>query len=590
MQRSRGTDPVRRSVTALRRSMQLALRAAPRATQSVIAAAVLSAVLTFVQLWALRRILAVLPEASSTTDRALLFALGLFLVAFTLSTATTTAVGEISRLAREASMQVVLRDLLAVADRVEPVRFDEPEFHDRLRRSFENASNRAWDAVWGAVSITTSLLTASAAAVVLFLISPTGLAAAVLAALPAVFVARRNGRLLHESTYALTVGDRQRGALMALFRSRHAAPEIRLMGSGPLLRRRIDSLFDERRAEIRRLAVRRIKTASVGVLAGALVIAVVIGVTIADVMGRPDAVAETAVALVALQQVAARLRTAATAYGDLEEAALFLDDMYTFAAEFPSEPELPADRDTSPAEIVVNGISFSYPSSTEPAVRDLDLSIRAGEIVAIVGRNGSGKTTLVRLLAGVYEPDAGRIRWNGVVRTASERRASTTALFQNYIHYPLTLEENVRMGDPARVGNLTESLEAAGAAPLVQRLPQGIDTLLSVVFDGGVELSGGEWQSIGLARAMYRHGGLLVLDEPSAALDPIAERRLFSRLRALAAGKTTIYISHRFTTVEAADRILVMDGGELIEDGTHTELIAGNGLYAELHAASVERA
>jgi ATP-binding cassette subfamily B protein len=226
-------------------------------------------------------------------------------------------------------------------------------------------------------------------------------------------------------------------------------------------------------------------------------------------------------------------------------------------------------------------------------VRGVDLRIGSGEKIAIVGENGAGKTTLVKLLIGLYRPDAGRVRLDGEPLTADSALAARrriAAVFQDYATFELTARENVAFGDLACLPEdetLAVALERAGLPGLVEGQPEGYDTYLGRQF-GETDLSGGQWQRVALARAFVRDADLLVLDEPTAALDPLAELALYERFAALVEGRTAIMISHRLGMARLADRVVVLEGGEIAEQGRHDELVDAGGAYARMFAAQAQ--
>jgi ATP-binding cassette subfamily B protein len=234
-------------------------------------------------------------------------------------------------------------------------------------------------------------------------------------------------------------------------------------------------------------------------------------------------------------------------------------------------------------------VTFTYPGATEPAVRDVSFHLRPGESLALVGENGSGKTTIIKLLTRLYTPGSGRIILDGrplAEWDAAALRRRIGVIFQDFARYQLMVGENIGAGDVRHFTDEPrwhEAADLATATPFIETMPAGFHTQLGKWFKDGRELSGGQWQKVALARAFMREdANLLVLDEPTAAMDARAEAQIFEQFRALAKDRMVILISHRFSTVRMADQILVIQGGEILERGSHEELMAANGHYAQL--------
>jgi len=281
------------------------------------------------------------------------------------------------------------------------------------------------------------------------------------------------------------------------------------------------------------------------------------------------------------------------AIGGMYEDALFMSNLFQYldteaAGERP-RAQPPRTLPPGPQELELRHVTFTYPGTKAVVLDDVSLVVKAGEKIALVGENGSGKTTLVKLLLRLYEPTSGEILYGGVdIRDVevAELRARFSAVFQDFVRYQLVVKENIGVGDVAHLEDrprIERSADKGGAVPVIAKLKDGYDTMLGGWFQEGQELSGGQWQKLALARAFMREeAAVLILDEPSAAIDARAEAELFERLRSLAADKIAFLISHRFSTVRMADRIAVLDQGRIVELGSHDALVAQGGVYAQL--------
>jgi ATP-binding cassette subfamily B protein/ATP-binding cassette subfamily C protein len=300
----------------------------------------------------------------------------------------------------------------------------------------------------------------------------------------------------------------------------------------------------------------------------------------------PLAVAGTAV--LAIRSAQASLATLLYAVNQCYEEGLYFSDYLAFCADaasrVPPSGVRPAPRGFE--RIVADRVTFSYPGADEPALREVSIEIRRGEVVALVGENGSGKTTLAKILAGLYRPESGAVYWDEIaIRDVSpeQMREVIAVIAQDHAHWPLTVRHNIAMGRAADAGLLLTAATASGADTVIEKLPYGYDTLLDRQFKNGAELSGGQWQRIAAARGFYRSAPLLIMDEPTAALDARAEYALFSSVRMHAEGRSVLLITHRLASVRHADRIYVLRDGQVIERGVHTELLELGGQYAELY-------
>ncbi len=373
--------------------------------------------------------------------------------------------------------------------------------------------------------------------------------------------------------------------------SDESAKEVKLFGLSDFLVGRYAKLSDEFYEQNKSLAVRRnvVSTALVtlGTLGYYAAYAVIIYLT---VVGRYSIGALTFLAG-SFRQSRDLIQRILLSFSSIYEQSLYLGDLFTFFDVQPRVVSQPGAR-AVPVPITrgfeFQSVGFRYPGSDRWAVRHLTFTLVPGERIALVGENGAGKTTLAKLLARLYDPDEGRILLDGIDLKdydLTSLRRNIGVIFQDFVRYDFILKENIGVSEIEHLDDVERIREAARrskADELAGRLGAGYDQMLGRRFDGGVELSGGEWQKVALGRAYLREAQLLILDEPTAALDARAEYEVFLRFSELTKGRMAVLISHRFSTVRMADRILVLQGGELVDQGTHEELLERGGLYAEL--------
>lgn len=573
--------------------------AAPRQLSIAIVLQILAAVLVGAQLLVMKHVVSTLLRLARDAD----LSASVLVPAFGGIALTTVGIGVIGALL--AQQQQLLDELVGrriidriidVASGVELARFEEPSFYDELERSTAAGMVRPTQMVNSLMSMLLMLFTSAGIVVVLFSLHPLLVPLVALAGVPLLLTSLQNSRRTYAFEYAMTSHARERLHLFELFTEREPAKELRVFSAIGFLRDRYDRLTEERVTRYRAFLRGRLKVSLVGVTATAVGSAVALGSLTWLLTTDRIGVATAATAAIAMQVLSTRLAAGVSAVAKLVESGMFVGDLSDFLATGESDARR-ADEQRSGAgraepfgDLAVDGVTFTYPSTDRTVLHDVSMEIRRGEVVALVGENGSGKTTLVKLLCQLYDVQQGAVRWNGTdVRQldADSLRAHMTVLFQDFVRYHLTVADNIALGrsDAERVpADLERAAMQAGVHEAIMRLPRGYDTRLGRQFMGGHELSGGQWQRLALARAFYRGGDFLVMDEPTAALDPRAEYDLFEQMRELAAGRSVLLISHRFANVRMADRIYVLDRGRIVESGDHAELVAAGGLYAELFA------
>lgn len=482
-------------------------------------------------------------------------------------------------------------DILDVTSSVGLREYDSPDFHDHLQRVQTNAVTRPFLLTQALVSVIGSATATIGLGFAVVTLQPLLLPVLLSSAIPLYLGSRKGSNLEFAFAVRQTPKLKLRDYLARVQSSRDEAKELRAFGTAPALRSRYDEVNRSFIADLRRHIRQRSLVALVSSLLSAAVLALTILAIIWMVSQHYLSLASAGAAIVAVRLLAAQISSMFGGVQQIFESGLFIEDLIRFTALKPGDAADEGGTEEPPAgfqTMTVSDLSFTYAGSSKPAISGVNLELRAGEVVALVGENGSGKTTLAKLLAALYLPASGRISWDGVdirsYRSAALRR-SIGVMFQDFVRYQLPASTNIALGRPD-ADDLDPGVRAAagraGVAGTIDALPHGYDTVLSNAFANGHDLSGGQWQRVALARAFYRDAPFVILDEPSASLDPRAESELFDSLRRLLDGRTVLYISHRLSTVRDADRIYVMAEGRIIESGTHDELMRSEGRYSDL--------
>jgi ATP-binding cassette subfamily B protein len=468
--------------------------------------------------------------------------------------------------------------------------YESPDYHDRLHRARAEATYRPVALLDNAGSLAQNAITLAAMAAVLL---PYGLwipVALFVSTLPALVVVVRFALRQHRWRVAATEDERRASYYDWLMTTGETAPELRIFGLGAQFR----SAYQALRAKLLREELKIARDhglADLGASAAALLVAAACLAWMGlRVMAGTASLGDLALFYQAFSQGQRLMRSLLASVGHAYYNVLFLGNLFAFLdlearIVEPARPRAMANGEGG-LDIRFRSVSFRYPGSERTALADLDLAIPAGQVAAVVGTNGAGKSTLVKLICRFYDPQAGAVELGGVdVRDVAlaELRGAVTVLFQDPVQYNATVAENIAL-DPRTALAQRESVEAAargaGAEALIARLPKEYATLLGKWFAGGVELSVGEWQRLALARAFMRPSRVILLDEPTSAMDSWAETDWIRRLRTLASGRTALIVTHRFTTAMQADVIYVMDEGRVREFGSHEELLRLGGAYA----------
>ncbi len=582
--------------TAIKRVVTAVAKSSPKRSAQIVSWQLAGSLASVGQLLAIRELVSSVnstPPGPSLTD--LVPVLTVLSVSALASTLATAMLMEMRWLLAEDLGRELRGALAGIASKAKQHHLDDPSLHDRIRIAHDTIVQRVDTFAWAVLRTGLGGLGILAIGLVLVRVTPSVLLVVALSSIPVLAVSRYKSQVLFQFFYKETPADRRRDYLEGMLFDRRALAELIAHGARPLIVECVDQMFADRVERAHKIYRRRLPAVVLGAATSVAGLAIALGSLLYLIETDSVSLADAAVAALALHQLRSRITTFTIGIEEMQQAAPFIGVIDGLRTELSDEHSPPAIEPVPWLEqLTIADVSFSYPGASVPALTEISMTLERGTVVALVGENGSGKTTLAKLVAGLYQPTAGQILWNEtpLKQVLDTGLPLVAQQFQDFNRYELSVLDNITLGDPtipADHEKAVRAAHAAGAAEWIEQLPDSYETVVSRSLSEGTELSGGQWQRLALARTIYRQGTVVVLDEPTAAQDPIREADLLRRVKAALSDSTVLLISHQLSAVRWADTIGVLNDGCLVEWGSHEELMAEGGRYQTMFNLQASR-
>ncbi len=513
-------------------------------------------------------------------------------------------VGRVSNLITRICAEIVSNHIkLKIIDKSKDIdisNYDDPEFYAKMENANREAGSRPISVLSSFFSVFSSLISVISFIVILFKVSPWAPLIMVLVSLPSTVISFVYRRKNVDFMSKRSKERRQMSYYSDIIVNKDIAKEIRIYGLADTFKEKYKSVFDKYFKGLKKLIFGEFRLNLLSGILGIIVNCLLFAYIAKGVYEGKFEVGDYSLYTGALNTISARLSIMIATTASVYEGTLFINNMIAFMSEETrikptiDPPRIPKRHIAH--EIKFENVSFRYPGTEKDVIKNISLTIKPGDTVVLVGLNGAGKTTLVKLLTRLYDPTEGRILLDGYDLKEYDTKALYDIfgiIFQDYGKYAVSVSENITFGNISAEtdhSKIKSAAEKSGADVFIKELPNGYETPLMRYFEeGGIELSGGQWQKLAIARAFYSDSDILVLDEPTASLDPLAEAEIFNKFDELTAGKTSVFVSHRLSSATTANCIIVLEGGKLEEMGSHGELMEAHGKYCELFTTQAKR-